>query len=281
MKKVINKKFLHNYISSFQDFDNLYLVTNYYEGLTLNNYKDQIMTEEQIKFIAACVIQSLTYLREKNIIHRDLRMNNLILDRNNYINLIDFSYAISYSKKNNLKNYIIGNKFDNAPEIQNHSIYDYNSDYYRLGGSIIYYLIFKKYINEVKKKVKVSNLIIEYNKNISDYSFSCIDFINKLITNDYKKRIGFRSINELKSHTFFKDFSWIDLEMQKIKSPLNFNKTKNTKSFCVKSKYSKINEKLYYRNIKKKRFQKLLKKFDYVNKIIIKKILASINNEIY
>ena len=98
-------------------------------------------------------------------------------------------------------------------------------------------------------------------------------------------------INELKSHTFFKDFSWIDLEMQKIKSPLDFNKTKNTKSFCdnsfkftnffiilrkkIKSKYSKINEKLYYRNIKKKRFQKLLKKFDYVNKLIIKKILAS------
>ena len=193
LRKIINKNFLPNFISSFQDFDNIYLVTNYYEGKTLFDFKDDIMTEEQIKFISACIIQSLTYLRAKKIIHRDLRMKNLILDEKNYINLIDFSYSIIYSKKNNFKNYIIGSKCDNSPEIQNHSKYDYNSDYYRLGGSIIYYLIFKKYINDVKKKNNITNIQLDY-KNNTNYSFSCIDFINKLIITDYKKRIGYKNI---------------------------------------------------------------------------------------
>ena len=250
------------------------MVTNYYNGGTLSNYKDEIMTEKQIKFISACIIQSLTYLRENNIIHRDLRMQNLILDSNNYINLIDFSNAILYQNKNNFKNYIIGDKLDNAPEIQNHSIYDYNSDYYRLGGSIIYYLIFKRYINEIKIENNITEIKLDY-QNISNYSYSCIDFINKLITNDYKKRIGFKSINELKDHLFFKDFNWKDLEKKKIKSPLYFKTKKNKKLFCVKFKYSKMNEILYKRNIKNKYYIKLLKRFDYVNKLVIMKILNS------
>ena len=209
LKEFVNYKFLPTIISSFQDDDNLYLVTNYFSGKTLYDYKDEIFSEEQIKFISACIIESLSYLREKNIIHRDIRMQNLILDENNYINLIDFSYSIFYSEKDDFKNFVKGNIYDNAPEIQNKSIYDYNSDYYRIGGSIIYYLIFKKFFNNEKKINKKDELYIKY-KN-STYSFSCIDFINKLTINDYKKRIGFQNINELKNHPFFHSFNWNDL----------------------------------------------------------------------
>ena len=144
LQKLNNYSFIQKIISSFQDFDNLYLVTNYYEGNNLYYYKDDIITEEQLKFISACIIQFFISLREKNIIHRDIRMNNIIMDKGGYLNLIDFSYAINYSDKNNFKNYIRGEYFDNSPEIQSYSIYDYNSDYYRLGGSILYYLRFKK-----------------------------------------------------------------------------------------------------------------------------------------
>ena len=40
----------------------------YYEGDILYNYRHEIMTEEQIKFISACIIQSLTYLRKKKLL---------------------------------------------------------------------------------------------------------------------------------------------------------------------------------------------------------------------
>jgi serine/threonine protein kinase len=56
---------LPKFISSFQDYDFIYLITTYYDGKNLNFYRKNIMTEEQIKFVSACVIQSLTYLREK------------------------------------------------------------------------------------------------------------------------------------------------------------------------------------------------------------------------
>ena len=234
-------------ISSFQDYENLYLVTNYYKGDILYNYKDEIFTEEQIKFISACIIQSLTYLREKGIINRDIRMKNLIMDRQKYLNLIDFSFAIKYSDKNNLNNIITGNILETAPEISNHSEYDYNSEYYRI-GTIIYYLIFKDYVNDVKKKKNIIDLTIDHTT-ITNYSLSCIDFLNKLIITDYKKRIGFKSINELKNHHWFNGFNWGKFEKKIIKSPLKFMKRssilifyKNRKIYFINNVIEKLNK---------------------------------------
>ena len=278
LKKFENYYFLPKLISSFQDYDNLYIVTNYYSGKTLYYYKDALMTENQIKFISACIIQSLFYLRKEQIIHRDIRMNNIILDNNNYFNLIDYSYSIDYNNKNNFLNYVIGYVYDNAPEIENRSIYDYNSDYYRLGGSIIYYLMFKKQINRVKKEKNITEIIID-NNNITNYSSASIDFINKLIITDYKKRIGFNSINELKKHYWFKDFNWEEFSKKKLNSPLDFlvnESNKHNKSICYKFNFTE-REKIAFKNISEQLLYKnSIKKFDYVNKKFILKILKLI-----
>lgn len=266
LKEISNLDFVSNIISSFQDDDNLYLVTNYFQGNTLSFYKDEIFNEEQIKFISACIIQSFSYLREKKIIHRDLRMENLVLDKDNYLNLIDFSYSIKYSQKNDQKNYLIGFLTDTAPEIQKESKYDYNSDYYRI-GNIIYYLLFKKFVNVIKIEKNITEFYVNY-KNNSKYSFSCIDFINKLIINDYRKRLGFKNINELVNHSFFNNYNWNDLKNKKINSPLIFKKNSSESFSCTKIKFYNKNE--FNNIIQKGKYKKLLKNFNYINDLIIK-----------
>ena len=42
----------------------IYLITTFYDGKSLNFYRNDYITEEQIKFISACILQSLSYLRE-------------------------------------------------------------------------------------------------------------------------------------------------------------------------------------------------------------------------
>ena len=276
LKKLSNYNFFPKLISSFQDYDNLYLVTNYYEGVSLYYYKDKNMTEEQLKFISACIIQSFFYLRKHKIIHRDIRMQNIIIDKNKYLNLLDFSYAINYTHKNDFNNYVIGSSYDNAPEIQNLSLYDFNSDYYRLGGSILYYFIFKNYLNNVKKEKKINEIIVS---NISNYSSSCIDFLNKLIITDYKLRIGFNNINELKNHLWFKNFDWEKFSKKTMKSPLNFTKKIIKYSFCKKFIFTINNKKSLKKKVKENIFNKLIVKYDYVNPQIIKNMLKI--NKIY
>ena len=265
LKKLIKyDNFVPKLIAYFQDYDNLYLITNYYEGNNLESFKNEILSEVQIKFISACIIQSLIYLRKEEIINRDVQMQNLIMGKDKYLNLIDYSFSINYFERIKPETFFVISPSESAPETSIFSSYDYNSDYYRL-GVIIYYLIFKKYVNEIKKEKNISEIQIEY-KGIKNYSASCFDFLNKLIITDYKKRIGFKNINELKEHHWFQGFNWNKLEKKKMKSPLEF--VKNNKKYCNQYEISKKTK-----NKILKFNENLIEKYDFVNKNLAKKII--------
>ena len=163
------------------------------------------------------------------------------------------------------------------PEIFNNSKYDYNSDYYRL-GSVIYYIIFKKYPFIIKKENNMTDIFINY-KTITNYSYFCIDFLNKLLLSDYKRRIGFKNINELTNHHWFKDFNWTQLKMREMISPFNFIKNEYNESLCRKFNIP-IQYIIRYKNQQKTNIYKvLIKNFDFVNTFITKTIFLNFNQK--
>ena len=232
LKKLIQYDFVPKLISSFQDYEYIYLITTYYDGKSLNFFRNDYMSEDQLKFISACVLQSLTYLRKENIIHRDIMMQNIIMDKKKYFNVIDFSFSINYSEKNNKYKYLNTYNMVTPPEMEKLKEYDYNSDYYRL-GSVLFYLIFKTYPYIVKLKNNATDIIINY-KDVKNYSSNCIDFLNKLIISEPKQRIGFNDINELKNHSWFEDFDWNKFEKKLIDSPFNLIENEFDQSLCIK-----------------------------------------------
>jgi serine/threonine protein kinase len=267
LKKFNQYDYLPKIISSFQDYDNIYLITTYYDGKSLNFFRNDNMTEEQIKFVSACTIQSLIYLREQKIIHRDIMMKNIIMDKKRFFNVIDFSFSIEYSQKDNNKKYLNTYNKVTPPEMLNFKTFDYNSDYYRL-GSVIYYLIFKTYPYLLKKRNNIKNIKINY-KNIKNYSKSCIDFLNKLIISDPRKRIGFKDINELKSHSWFIGYDWNNLEKKKLDSPFKLIKNEFNQAICHKISISDKYLMKYKSNSKKKLYKLLINQFNYANAKIL------------
>lgn len=235
------------------------------------------MTEWQIKFISGCVIQSLIYLRKENIIHRDIMMQNIIMDKKKYFNIIDFSFSINYSEKNNKYKYLNTYNMVTPPEMEKLKEYDYNSDYYRL-GSVIFYLIFKTYPYKIKLENNVTDIIINY-KEIKNYSSNCIDFLNKLIISDPKKRIGFNDINELKNHSWFRGFDWNKLEKKQIDPPFNLIENDFDQSLCIKVDIISDEYLMRYKsNSKKTLYKVLINQFDYINTIILNNILNVYRN---
>ena len=263
-------EFFPKIISTFYDYDNIYLVTTYYEGNSLNDFREQTLTEEQLKFVSACVIQSLYFLRKEKIIHRDIMMKNLIMDKNKYFNVIDFSFSINYSDKKSIRNRMITYDMVTPPEILNRSDFDYNSDYYRL-GSVLYYLIFKKYPYIIKQQYNISDIFINP-KLIKNYSYSCIDFINNLLISDYKKRIGYKDINELKNHFWFKGFNWRKLERKKILSPFKIFKNDSNEIDCSRFNLSMKTIIRYKKFSKTGLYSELINQYNFVNLLIINNI---------
>jgi serine/threonine protein kinase len=147
----------------------------------------------------------------------------------------------------------------------------YNSDYYRL-GSIIYFLIFKTYPNDVKLKKNLTQIKVNY-KDALNYSYDCIDFVNKLLISNPEKRLGFKDINELKVHSWFKGYDWNNLEKKKLVSPFKLIKNDNSYTQCTKIPISDrllMKFKVCSRN---NIYKLLIKKFNYFNNRILNQIL--------
>lgn len=84
------------FIEKFNYEDNLIYVLDYIEGKDFEDilYEDEYeFSKEEIYDIAVQLIDIVELLQKNNIIHRDLRTPNIILDRNNKLKLIDFGLA--------------------------------------------------------------------------------------------------------------------------------------------------------------------------------------------
>ena len=271
IKLIEKNSLIQEFICTFHDYDNLYFVSKYYDGF-MHNYLNLNFSEIQIQFFSACLIQSFISLRSKQIIHRDVHFGNLVLDEKQYINLIDFHIAMDYKNKNDPKGNFVGSPSLCAPEMIKGLNYDYNSDYYRL-GSMLYFMIFKKYPNDLKLKQNLTNISIKYDKKIN-YSLDCIDFINKLILEDNKERIGFVNIEELKNHSFFKNFNWKDLFEKKINSP--FPKIERNNIWLCNKTYD-FQKRIFINSIilKNETIINMFLNYDYTNPNIILKIFKN------
>lgn len=113
----------------------IYIFFNYYKYGDLFFYLKffNCFSEDITRFIIIQVYFALEYLHSKNIIYRDIKPENLIIDDDGYIKLIDFGLAKQLSEENNKVFEICGTNEFIPPEVIEHNSYSYNFDWWGFG----------------------------------------------------------------------------------------------------------------------------------------------------
>ncbi|KAJ0959804.1 hypothetical protein J5N97_000514 [Dioscorea zingiberensis] len=77
---------------SFQDAEYLYLIMEYLPGGDMMNLliKEETLTESVAKFYIAQSVLAIESIHKHNYIHRDIKPDNLLLDKNGHMKLSDF-----------------------------------------------------------------------------------------------------------------------------------------------------------------------------------------------
>lgn len=102
---------------SFQDEEYLYLIMEYLPGgdmMTLLMRKDTL-TEDEARFYVGETVLAIESIHKHNYIHRDIKPDNLLLDRNGHMKLSDFGLCKPLDCSNlQEKDFSVGNNYSGA-----------------------------------------------------------------------------------------------------------------------------------------------------------------------
>ena len=128
-------------------------------------FKKRGFGELKSKIIFSKILEGIKFCHKNNICHRDIKLENILIDENFTPRICDFGFACF--NNNGLKDYI-GTTFYKPPEINEETPYNgIYADIFSLGETLIYLVTGKSGFNKATKKNKNYKYI--YSKNYAAF----------------------------------------------------------------------------------------------------------------
>ncbi|XP_048263999.1 ribosomal protein S6 kinase alpha-5 isoform X3 [Bombus terrestris] len=237
LEAVRDSPFLVTLHYAFQTDAKLHLILDYVSGgeLFTHLYQREHFTEDEVRIYIGEVILALEHLHKLGIIYRDIKLENILLDREGHIVLTDFGLSkefLPHERDNNARAYSFCGTIEYmAPEVVRGGSagHDIAVDWWSV-GVLTYELLTgaSPFTVEGEKNTQqdISRRILKTEPPMPGHMGATIrDFILRLLVKDPRQRLGGGpgDAKELKEHTFFKEapppFSWEALERREITPP--------------------------------------------------------------
>ena len=216
----IDHPFIVKLVKCLKNDKNIFFLLEYIKGKELFDVIRDIgiLNKEQTNFYIASMMIAIQYLHERKIIYRDIKPENIIVEKNGYIKLIDFGTA---KEIEDWTKTIIGTPHYMAPEIIMGGGYSFQVDFWSISICMYEFMC-----GEVPFGEKEEDPMEIYFAIINNHlSFSKIITIDKEFKHLMKRMLDKNPSNRLsnfysiKNHAWFKDFSWDELTNLNLKAP--------------------------------------------------------------
>lgn len=216
--KELDHPFIVTLYYAFQTQQNIYMILEFCPNHDLLYHLEKLITldENTARHYLAEVLLAIEYLHSFDILYRDIKPENILIDSSGHVKLTDFGLAKNNIRGNKLARSFCGSPAYISPELLHNKGSGKSADIYGL-GALLYELLAgqppyfadnldKLYENIKKARLKFPSHIKEDARNL----------IKKMLDRDPMKR---PSISQIKSHSFFKTVDWEALALRQVTPP--------------------------------------------------------------
>ncbi|KAL3586788.1 hypothetical protein D5086_013655 [Populus alba] len=198
---------------SFQDAEYLYLIMEYLPGGDMMTLliREDTLTENVAKFYIAQSILAIESIHKHNYIHRDIKPDNLLLDKNGHMKLSDFGLCKPLDCATLSAFSTVGTPDYIAPEVLLKKGYGMECDWWSL-GAILYEMLVGYPPFYSDDPITTCRKIVHWRNHLkfpedARLSLEAKDLICRLLC-DVEHRLGTGGANQIKAHPWFNDVAW-------------------------------------------------------------------------
>lgn len=217
----VEHPFLVRLVYAFQSTEKLYMVMDFINGgeLFFHLKKLKRFPEDLVKLYAAELFLSLDHLHKHNVVFRDLKPENVLMDKDGHVMLTDFGLAKFLSNQDRTHTFC-GTPEYLAPEVLLQKGHGKPVDWWSYGTLIYEMLVgippfYCENVQEMYDRILNGELVLpdEF------ISLECQDLLARLLERDPRRRLGSgpTASEEIRNHPWFSDLNWEDVYFRRYK----------------------------------------------------------------